>query len=398
MALYAQRGDQPPPKQRELERLRGTIRASEARLRALDGQARRSAEAVSEYARQTAALDTLIDALQAEEGKIAAEMIELRRAHDSLGGELGAMRDEYAAIARGLLKQRLLATRASLLLMPAEHQRIALREHLFGRYVALQRERAGDIMGLAGSLATQDSLLRLREREQMAVIDERRAEIERLVTLQRDQTASLARSSQERGALRELIQRKNNEAREISAMIETMALREVRRSAEEPAKREQRERGTKSGGTAKKTAPAKSPASGKGSTKARTGPLSFRWPTAGRKIVEGYGERSNPETGTVTINPGINIGAGVGSSVMAAEEGTVSLVSWLPSYGTIVIVEHRGGYRTVYGNLAGASISRGAVVGIGDRIGTVGQSLGGSCLHFEIWKGQTRLNPTTMLK
>jgi murein DD-endopeptidase MepM/ murein hydrolase activator NlpD len=114
--------------------------------------------------------------------------------------------------------------------------------------------------------------------------------------------------------------------------------------------------------------------------------------------VEAYGERSNPETGTVTINPGINIGAALGSAVTAAEDGTVSLVSWLPSYGTIVIVEHRGGYRTVYGNLAATAITRGTIVGAGDRIGTVGATLGGSFLHFEVWKGQTRLNPMSVLR
>jgi murein DD-endopeptidase MepM/ murein hydrolase activator NlpD len=122
--------------------------------------------------------------------------------------------------------------------------------------------------------------------------------------------------------------------------------------------------------------------------------VSFIWPTSGRRIVEGYGERTNPETGTVTLNPGINIAAPSGSLVVASEDGVVSLVSWLPSYGTIVIVEHRDGYRTVYGNLAGALVSRGTSVDAGERIGTVG----GGSLHFEIWRGQTRLNPTTVLR
>jgi murein DD-endopeptidase MepM/ murein hydrolase activator NlpD len=80
--------------------------------------------------------------------------------------------------------------------------------------------------------------------------------------------------------------------------------------------------------------------------------------------------------------------------VVASEDGVVSLVSWLPSYGTIVIVEHREGYRTVYGNLVGAAVSRGASVDAGQRIGTNG----GSSVHFEIWRGQTRLNPATVLR
>ncbi len=136
---------------------------------------------------------------------------------------------------------------------------------------------------------------------------------------------------------------------------------------------------------------------GKKNVEKKAAPLSFLWPTSGRKIVEGYGERTNPATGIVTVNPGINIAARTGSVVKAAESGRVSLVSWLPSYGTIVIVEHREGYRTVYGNLAAASVQRGATVRAGEKIGTVGIMPGGAFLHFEVWRNQTRLDPMTVL-
>ena len=137
----------------------------------------------------------------------------------------------------------------------------------------------------------------------------------------------------------------------------------------------------------------KSPA--KTRTRARAAsPVRFIWPTSGRKIVERYGERRNPRTGTVTINPGINIAAATGSAVVASEDGTVSLVSWLPSYGTIVIVEHQESYRTVYGSLARATVKRGARVRSGERVGTAG----GGMVHFEVWKGETRMDPLKVLK
>jgi murein DD-endopeptidase MepM/ murein hydrolase activator NlpD len=132
----------------------------------------------------------------------------------------------------------------------------------------------------------------------------------------------------------------------------------------------------------------------KSQEKGRSGPLRFIWPTLGRKIVEGYGEKTNPNTGIVMVNPGINIAARKGSAALASEEGRVSLVSWLPGYSTIVIVQHRGGYRTVYGNLAAAAVTRGAAIRSGAKIGTVG----GTYLHFEVWRDQTRLDPTSVLR
>ncbi len=122
-------------------------------------------------------------------------------------------------------------------------------------------------------------------------------------------------------------------------------------------------------------------------------PLSFLWPTPGHRVIEGYGERTNPRTGTVTVNPGITIGVEAGGAVCASAGGTVSRVSWLPGYGTIVIVQHRDRYRTVYGNLAGATVKRGQAVTAGQRLG----SAAGPGVHFEVWRGKARLNPLTVL-
>ncbi|MBS1914085.1 MAG: M23 family metallopeptidase [Bacteroidetes bacterium] len=125
----------------------------------------------------------------------------------------------------------------------------------------------------------------------------------------------------------------------------------------------------------------------------KTSPLKFLWPTTGRRILEGYGEQVDAQTGTVTLNPGITVSAPKGSAVTAAAAGRVSVVSWLPSYGTVVIVLHRGGYRTVYGNLAAAVVKRGHAVQPKQRLGT-----SSGRVHFEVWRGQTRLNPQTVLR
>jgi murein DD-endopeptidase MepM/ murein hydrolase activator NlpD len=123
-------------------------------------------------------------------------------------------------------------------------------------------------------------------------------------------------------------------------------------------------------------------------------PITFAWPTVGRRIAVAYGERANPRTGTVTVNPGIDIAAKAGQPVTAAASGKVSLTSWLPSYGNVVIVQHRGGYRTVYGKLGKAQVVRGRAVKQGERIGTAR----GSAVHFEVWLGRKRLNPASVLR
>jgi murein DD-endopeptidase MepM/ murein hydrolase activator NlpD len=126
-------------------------------------------------------------------------------------------------------------------------------------------------------------------------------------------------------------------------------------------------------------------------------PLELAWPVTGRKIVAPYGERRNPTTKTVTVHPGINIAARKGSDVRASAAGTISLVSWLPGYGTFVIVEHRDGYRTVYANLGSTTVAKGAKVRAGSRIGSIARS-GSGFVHFQVWRDQTRLDPTRFLR
>jgi murein DD-endopeptidase MepM/ murein hydrolase activator NlpD len=115
--------------------------------------------------------------------------------------------------------------------------------------------------------------------------------------------------------------------------------------------------------------------------------------------VQGFGEVRNKELGTVTMNLGIDIATPSGSSVHAAEEGTVSVVSSLPSYGTIVIINHSGGVHTVYADLASVHVSRGEKVSRGTAIGASGENSElGAILHFEVWKGRSKQNPMGWLR
>ncbi len=79
---------------------------------------------------------------------------------------------------------------------------------------------------------------------------------------------------------------------------------------------------------------------------------SLPWPVAGKTIVQPFGAYTNSATNTRMINPGIGIKATRGTAVETVGDGVVSLVHWLPGYGSLVIVDHRNGFRTVYANLS----------------------------------------------
>jgi hypothetical protein len=82
---------------------------------------------------------------------------------------------------------------------------------------------------------------------------------------------------------------------------------------------------------------------------------------------------------------------------LAASAGVVTFASWTP-VGNSVIVRHPNGWATYYTHLATLAVSKGASVVAGQPIGTIGGSPEDGPhlrhLHFELWKGATRVGAT----
>lgn len=412
--LIAQDGLKP---QGELEELRREIRESEVRLQSLEKQAKQSATAAAESRKQSRALDSLITLLEVREGKIARQMISLRTVRDSLEGEQQRRKEEYVRVARTLYKRHLLTPSASMLLMPEEHRKLALAEVLFNRYGERQRHIAAEIRDLTDSLNQRDSQLDRRRAEQLKLLREQRLEATKLHQLERKYSTALQQTEESKGKVERLLREKQREARQLEDLIRRVAAKgkeqAVRKQTKESKSKEKRSESTQKQATSnekkkqseeKPKATQKEKQSQEPVAKERdesvdnSGPFRPTWPVASRNILEGYGERKNEKTNTVTFNPGINISASSGTPVVASASGRVSLVSWMAGYGTIVIIEHTNGWRTVYANLASASLSEGKVVKKGERIGTVGESIDGSYLHFQMWQGGDRKNPVHYLR
>jgi murein hydrolase activator len=116
--------------------------------------------------------------------------------------------------------------------------------------------------------------------------------------------------------------------------------------------------------------------------------------------VYAFGPAAGPDNTRITWH-GIGIAAEPGAAVRAVAPGTVALVGPLGTYLTTVIVDHGGGFYTVYATLNDAAVVKGDRVIRGQVIGHVG---GGSTeqgphLHFEIrGPGQIALDPLNWLK
>ena len=122
------------------------------------------------------------------------------------------------------------------------------------------------------------------------------------------------------------------------------------------------------------------------------------WPTEGRVILK-FGKQWNPRLKTTTDNPGIDIKGQPGSPIRSTMSGVVTTITYIRGYGTTVIIDHGGGFYTVYSHVTNIQTQVDSEVRSGDIIAYMGDSgsVNGSKLHFEVWGKGQKLDPEKWL-
>lgn len=112
----------------------------------------------------------------------------------------------------------------------------------------------------------------------------------------------------------------------------------------------------------------------------------YMWPSDCTHITSKYGYRIHPLFGTQKFHAGVDIGAGAGAPIYAADGGNVSVATYSSSYGNYVMIYHTDGSSTLYAHMSSIAVSQGSTVSQGDVIGYVGDSgwADGPHLHFEV--------------
>ncbi len=112
-----------------------------------------------------------------------------------------------------------------------------------------------------------------------------------------------------------------------------------------------------------------------------------------------FGWRMHPILGYRRFHAGLDFAASYGSTIRAADSGTVIFAGWYGGYGNAVIINHGKGITTLYGHTSELYVSEGQTVQRGSAIAAVGSSglSTGPHLHFEVRRDGTPVDPMGFL-
>jgi septal ring factor EnvC (AmiA/AmiB activator) len=352
-------------------------RKSEAALSSVRKQIK---ELETRLTRDTARRDEGAKALRAAEvesaeatrklADIRAQLTDQRATRRSLGEQTDRANQRLAAERAALGSQ----VRTSYITGRAEMFRLLLSQEspaTLGRmlvyYDYLNRARSARIASVDADLARLAALSAETERVE--------AELEELETAQATQVAALAKARGEREAVVARL--------DSSIQDDSTAVAKLRGEAKRLGDLVEQLRQLMAG----------LPVEGDQPFATLKGKLS--WPVQGRLA----GDFGQPRAGSVVKWNGVLLEAAAGTAVRAVYHGRVAFADWLPGLGLLVIIDHGGGYMSLYGHNEALLKESGDWVQPGETIAQVGDTGGQArpALYFEIrFKGEP-VNPHTWI-
>jgi len=288
-----------------------------------------------------------------------------------LSGQLSYLKHHYANYVTTVYKYGRTYD-LELLLSSNSFNQLLVRSEYLKRFSDQRKKDLDRIDTRRSSLQEQNELLQKQLNEQKELIAEKQREESRYAAKSKKRKAILVDIRRDKKNFRRELERRKQDVKEIEQIIAKLIEEEVARKKAETV-----------------------PETGSGFA-ARRGRLP--WPVAHGKVTARFGSQQHPTLHTVTQNTGIDIAVPAGTDVRAVAEGEVSKIHWLPSFGNLIILDHKNGFRTVYAHLSEITVNEGDKVNDGGQLGKSGESISGSILHFEIYRDREKQDPEQWLE
>lgn len=339
--------------------------------------------------RQFQTQNRLVNTIDREVKLINNEISDTENRIASLEVQLKDLKAEYSRMIYNSAKLNRGLSIIAFVFSSANFNQLYMRLKYLKQYSDSRKQQAAQIEKLSKDLANQRTLLDERKLTKVKVLDEEKAEKEKLEKMRKEQQGLVNTLSRKERDIQRQIAAAKKQQDQLNRMIKAAIEDEIRRAEAESKK--ENSTTTKKAGTAMPMTPEAAALSS--SFAGNKGKLP--WPVETGFVSIGYGTYPHATLkGIVMDSDGLEIRTQPNSNVRAVFEGTVSKISTLPGYGLTVIVKH-GEYFTLYSRLKSVSVKVGQTIKAKEVIGQVASNPEGNAeVHFQVWKGLQKMDPS----
>ena len=353
----------------EISQLRSKIKTAESRERSASSRISSLDEEISLTAK-------LIQSLKSEEEKTRKRIFQLKSDILKNENELEALRSRYKKrVVNSYLKGRI--TDLEKVFSSTTWRQAIYRTQYLKIISDIEKKLTNQIEKLLINISQQKLELEAALRDNLNLTRDKQQQISSYRDMRINREKELNRIRNDKKALSNYIDEKEAGITQLESIIKKVLEDKARFERELRIRKQQEALKTKS-------------------FKALKGQLP--WPAEGR-IIAKFGRQWNPKLKTTTENPGIDIKGQPGSAIRTVLGGVVTTITYIRGYGTTIIVDHGGGFYTVYSHVTNIQTVVDGQVRNGDVIAYMGDSgsINGSKLHFEIWGKGQKLDPEKWL-
>jgi len=398
-AGFAQRSDKElSQKKGELQKLRNDIQAYEKKLKESETKEKVTLERLDDLERQSILIRRLVQKLREEELGITSEIDTVKTAIADLEARLQFLKSHYANYVRSVYKNGRIYD-VELLFSSKSINQLSIRIQYLKKF---SEQRARDLEGIGENktiLEQKNELLLAKLQSERQLLAEKTREEGNLRRTFSQRQTVLKKIRKNKQTYRKELTRKMEAFQQIERLIANLIEKERLRKEHEEAVRREREIAAARERERLKTVtpPAPEPVETKVSVAFERRRGKLRWPVGRGTIQSHFGNQVHPILKTVTQNTGIDIATAAGSDVYAVADGEVAVLSFIPGFGNVLILNHFNGFRTVYAHLSEINVMESQRITEGTVIAKSVDTVAGAILHFEIWKEREKQNPESWL-
>ena len=236
-----------------------------------------------------------------------------------------------------------------------------------------------------GALIKKSNQLILEAASKKNLIKEKKYELNSISDTKKEKEILISKLSKSERVFKKQLQDKQKRAKALDDEIRMIISEEIRKARE---KAEKENKGF-----------ALTPESMALSSEFNNNKGKLPWPLEKGVIIQGYGKQKHTILAGIEIfNNGIDIVTDENMKIRAVFDGTVSRIFFIKGEGKAILLNH-GEYFSVYSGLKEVSVKVGDKLLAKEKIGVVFTKVNEdkSELHFEIWKGYDKQDPSKWL-